>query len=567
MKKIVFLLVSTLTIGVTLYALFHPEFFRVHDFTQGARIIEMVRGFQDGQIPVRWSQNFGFGYGMPTFLFYGPFPYMVGALVYWLTQNLTFSLKFIWALPSVLSFFGMYRFARRYMGQSGALIAAVSFTLAPYRAVDLYVRGAVGEVWGIALFPWLLWSVDRWFDNPKRIDVKLTLLTGLLFTTHNLMAMLFMPLVFLYGGLKWVFTQKRDIKQAALFTFQLILGVGMSAFFILPAVLEKDLTQINERILTGYFSYTQHFVYIRQFFKENWKYAGSVWGPDDELSFFLGYGQLIMLALLAVLVASLVWRRISFRKFLRKHRDVLPLVILVSAFLPISLFLNTEKSSFIWNISRVLQTAQFPWRFLSLSIFCLALLNGLVFRFRIHKRLEMILFTIAFVALLLPSFKYFRPDGYLANADALYYTDAARIRHEMSETWPDFLPKNFNANLPATDVRYQLTDAQSGEVEVLIDRSHQLLLRTDFDQPTTLILNIADFPGWSVFINDTENTFSQNSDGLISVEVPAGSQLVGAEFRRTPIRLVADLITVASIMIIIGSQIIFPKISSSKNTI
>ena len=64
------------------WALFQPELFYVHDFLHAARIAEMARGLSDLHIPVRWSQNFGYGYGMPLFQFYAPLPYFFGALLY-----------------------------------------------------------------------------------------------------------------------------------------------------------------------------------------------------------------------------------------------------------------------------------------------------------------------------------------------------------------------------------------------------------------------------------------------------------------------------------------------------
>ncbi len=52
------------------YSFFQTSFFHVHDFTHGARIAEMARALDEGQFPVRWSANFGYGFGMPLFNFY-----------------------------------------------------------------------------------------------------------------------------------------------------------------------------------------------------------------------------------------------------------------------------------------------------------------------------------------------------------------------------------------------------------------------------------------------------------------------------------------------------------------
>lgn len=79
-------------------SLWPADLFKIHDFVHGARIAEMTTALQDGQFPVRWSSNFGYGYGMPLFEFYAPLPFYVGAGLYWLTGNLVFSIKFLFGL-------------------------------------------------------------------------------------------------------------------------------------------------------------------------------------------------------------------------------------------------------------------------------------------------------------------------------------------------------------------------------------------------------------------------------------------------------------------------------------
>src|SRR5688572_3917950 len=85
------------------WSLFKPGFFRVHDYVHAARIAEMTRALQEGQFPVRWSGNFGYGYGMPLFEFYAPLPFYVGAGLYWLGLPIVTVLKVLWIGVSVLT--------------------------------------------------------------------------------------------------------------------------------------------------------------------------------------------------------------------------------------------------------------------------------------------------------------------------------------------------------------------------------------------------------------------------------------------------------------------------------
>ncbi|HOC07607.1 MAG TPA: hypothetical protein PKL32_01985, partial [Candidatus Woesebacteria bacterium] len=43
------------------WSLYTRQFFRVHDYTHGARIAEMAISLKEGHLPVRWSPDFGFG--------------------------------------------------------------------------------------------------------------------------------------------------------------------------------------------------------------------------------------------------------------------------------------------------------------------------------------------------------------------------------------------------------------------------------------------------------------------------------------------------------------------------
>ena len=159
MKKILVGLFFTLSILATCWSLLHPTFFRVHDFVHAARIVEMLRGLNDGQFPVRWSANFGFGYGMPLYEFYAPLPYFVGAGLMWLGMDVVTAIKILYIITAVGAWWGMYKLGSSLFGRASGILAAVAFTLAPYRALNLYVRGALSESWAIMFFPWILFGL------------------------------------------------------------------------------------------------------------------------------------------------------------------------------------------------------------------------------------------------------------------------------------------------------------------------------------------------------------------------------------------------------------------------
>src|SRR4030042_5981597 len=97
-KKIVFFCFSLILILPTLWPLFRSDFFRMHDFTHVARLVELNVALKDGQIPPRWASDFGWGYGMPLFHFYPPLSYYLAEIFYWLGLSAVTAIKLIFAL-------------------------------------------------------------------------------------------------------------------------------------------------------------------------------------------------------------------------------------------------------------------------------------------------------------------------------------------------------------------------------------------------------------------------------------------------------------------------------------
>ena len=174
--------------------LLHSGFFRMHDYTHVARLVEMVDNLRVGEFPVAWSADFGFGYGMPLFLFYGPLPFYLASLPTLLGIPPLISIKLLIFFTQVLGWLGMYNLMKRW-GRATGLIAATVFVFAPYRALDLYVRGALNELFALSLLPWIphyAWAVTR---ALKKSWLGLSFATAALILSHNLTALMALPLL------------------------------------------------------------------------------------------------------------------------------------------------------------------------------------------------------------------------------------------------------------------------------------------------------------------------------------------------------------------------------------
>ena len=556
-----FLFVLFVLLGILAnYALLHDGFFYLHDFTHASRITEMSQALQEGQWPVRWSDNFGYGFGMPLFNFYAPLPYFFGAIFDLLGFEVITSIKLLYLLCNLITMVMAFKFARLWLGRLASVIVSGVYLLAPYRAVNLFVRGAMSEVFAMAFFPWVLWAAWSFIQSrQKKYLLHLVLALAAIVLSHNLSALMFIPLSFALAASYLLYQKKIALIWPILSSY--VLAFTLTAFYSLPSFLEKDFTQIY-KIFAGYFHYSHHFLYIRQFFKENWQYGGSAWGPDDGISFFLGAAALLAIAALALFV-------LRQRKTFFRNKELLFWMIASTIALGASLFLTLLRSQWLWDRVSLLQYIQFPWRFLSIASLFLAILSGLSVQLasRFPKRL---VYFILLLALLTYQSKYFKPAEYLDNPQALYYDDPQRIQDHMSEILPDYIPRQMaEEKILKEYADHDLLWVEQGDLliknEIMIDRAAEKLVLVNLKEDALLSLKIAAFPGWQIEVDgeQQENLVDPNL-GNLQVRVTQGEHKVGAIFtQNTWPRQLGNTLSAASLLLML--YLFFPFDRSGRN--
>src|SRR3989338_9976126 len=111
MKRIKLLIKSPIAILILLIALFIPAFidtisvgyYPMHDDLQPMMQLVMDKCFRDGQIPCRWSEDLGFGFGYPLFNFYPPLPYYIGQIFHWSGLSYLDTVKAVGILGFILT--------------------------------------------------------------------------------------------------------------------------------------------------------------------------------------------------------------------------------------------------------------------------------------------------------------------------------------------------------------------------------------------------------------------------------------------------------------------------------
>jgi len=336
------------------------------------------------------------------------------------------------------------------------------------------------------------------------------------------MTVIFVPVVLLWL-FYWLFLEKfKDLKPVLL---SLVLAFGMSAFFTLPAYLEKDLVQ-TESLTRFELDYRANFIGIRQLFLDRvWGYGTSIPGPEGGMNFSIGWPHWILA------FASLL---VFFVKKLDKKTKYLAVSIFVIFI--ISALMTHNKSSFVWEHIKILSFFQFPWRFLSLSILTSSILGGIVVFFAKEKYQKVLSLIIILLAILL-NWSYFRPREFYE------ITDSEKLTGEL---WDDQRRGAILDYLPKTALEPR---EAAPKLDNFINRSDKFILDVNLDNETQIEIPVFYFPNWEVTIDGMKTKVTyDNILGRISVKVPTGQHKIVGNFKNTPLRTFANILSIFSLM-------------------
>lgn len=436
-KRNIFVVLLLILAIPTFYRMLPSGMYSTQDFHL-FRLFEFSKCVQSRELPCRWAPDAGLGYGEPLFNFYGQFVYAVGEIFHLIGFSLINSIKILFILSLLGSGVAMYFLAKTiWKNNYSAIISSVVYLYAPYRAVDVWVRGALPEAFSFTLFPLILLSIEK-----KKL-IWFSVLFSILILTHNLSAVMFLPVIVV-----WI-VYRRFWKAI----IGGIISFLISAFYILPVIFESKFIDLGSTI-TGYFDFHNHFVTSYELFISNfWGYGASVWGPNDGLSLAIGYIQWILpvLILMVLVLKKKLFKNVEF------------LILFLAGWFYI--FLTHNKSTFIWEHSPFMAYIQFPWRFLGIVVFCFSLASGLIVDLFDKLKTWIVLAVCALVIGL--NLSFFRGDIWYKVDDSYYLTGAEWVRQRAASI-QDFWP-NFGHAIPSTPSDGKFINYFPGWIGVLPD--------------------------------------------------------------------------------------------------
>jgi hypothetical protein len=517
---------------------------------------------RQGQFPVRWAPNLNEGYGYPAFNYMYPLPYMVSSFFHFAGASVQQSVNLAMLSAALLATTTSYLLIK-YLTKNNlaAITGAAIYTLSPYPLLNIFWRGAIGEVFFVAFVPLLLLSLIIFFKSRiprlKKIGLLLTSLSiALLILSHFPSLTLLFPITLLLIMALVFFDKKKDsIKTFSAVCVAGLLGILMSAWYWLPAFLEKNL--ITYETGTSLTQYQSHFVSLISLF--------DIRRTIQSSEYFVEVTQIGAAGLLiAVLTIFTLYKTLKTKQNLSKKIFIVwsLLVFLISIILMIPL------SRSLWDNFKIFQLVQYPWRILWMSMLAVVVMfASLISNF---SKIQQLLITLAiFVLVFWSAVTYTQPKGYFSRADFDWYemgtTGSSFDEHQ--PIWsqkPYYFPEELMyvdvSRLPLlaeSESKDQLSNIvlPLSELDPNIQRldGTKVMYQLENEQKILVLHKRLFFPGWTVAVNEAPAKpliDVSRYEGIMAVKLPTGANNVSVQFTgRTKIRLTGEIISIISILI------------------
>lgn len=518
------------------WALLVPGLYGASDEMHIAWLYEMDRAIKSGQIPPRFAPDLSYGFGYPLFNFLFPLPFYIGEIFHLLGLGLVDSFKAVLFISLPISMLTMYLFLKDFTNKWLSVAGAVVYGFTPYRSTDIYVRGAIGESLAFIFLPLIILSILKLTNlslNLRWIGIG-GVSSAALILTHNITALMFFPFILFLAFLNIIFIQGNRVLRLIQLCLMFMIGLSVSLYFWLPALLDSQLM-----VYDAVFNFADHFPALNQLLIPNWGYGGSVAGPGDGMSFFVGTVNLILGAIGSIL-AVYFWKRF-------KLPEKIIIVWAIVSFVIVFAMMN-HRALFIWQSLPFLPYFQFPWRFLIMTTF---LTPVFFLSFNCVKGRTVIAGLVIGLTILINT-PHFRPQDFLGLVDQYFlnrYIPVPQASDEYRQINEEYLrlPKN---TLQRPDRNYPAVMSNLKGIKS-VESKDGLNVQITTDSPDDLVVEYSKylFPGWEGRIDGSLiNLQAGQPFGQITAYVPAGRHRLTINFKETAFKKILDIVSLASIL-------------------
>jgi len=491
-------------------------------------IAQYYRGLKEGEHRITWADGFA-NYGMPIPLISQQTTPYLGGYLNFIFNNVLFSYNVVFLIGAFLSCLFYFIFLRIYFKPTIAFVGTLLFNFAPYRIINLYIRGDEPEFFASVFVPLVLIGIYLLIKKKSYFGfLLLTLSVGLLGLAHPFVLVVGSFLFFPY--IIYCIHDEDRKKELLFLTFlSFVLGSGITAFYTLPAYVESRYFYLG--LEKNHFVPNQ-FLGLANFFDPRWYY----YYKNDTFV----RGNFIKVDLLETLITLIGLIILMFTIIKRRKESLLAFAVGTSFLL---IFLMTSLSNILYQRIGILNSLQFPWRVLTPFIFITPIILCIVLQKIKYRNVAIIIVIFLISALRYPqlygkNYTVYPQSKYFFTIDNLHSTILNTVwtgktsEYPLENQKPGIISGKgiINKKIIKNSSRYY-------EINALTD-----LRMVDY----TFY-----FPGWQVYI-DGQKTQIQYQDpnyrGVITYNVPSGNHIVILKFEDTKDRIAGYILTILSLV-------------------
>ncbi|MEM6450129.1 MAG: hypothetical protein AAF703_07440 [Cyanobacteria bacterium P01_D01_bin.105] len=549
----------------------------------------------------RWLAGTNFGYGSPTFVFYPPLIYYLGAGLKALGLTFEQVVNVLFTGSVFLSGVSFYSWGRWRWGQIPGLLGALAYMLSP-GLLGVVHGGGLAPAYSFVWLPLLLLLSEKAIQEAgqgiktgkgQRGTTSWQYLSvssaGTLALVWGLVALTHLPSLLIYA-IAWIpYTicclRNQSWPVRIHIGLSALIGWGLAAFFLIPAVLE------------------QRYINIDYMLASQDGFKTSMLNVMETLK--LGWGDRTVQQWLACFVLTLI----AMVGYVRqpKQQKTVAIVALIAMGI---VFLMSDGSWLLWKIAPVVKKIEYSSRinrllYLAQAALCTMAVQSLLQPQwaipRILKRFVQISLIAIVCAILFGNFKahhvevrkfpglYSSGNGVMLNRDwieTIVHTpfsdrliDVPEYRPRLdAKTSPNLIGSKFikevqtGAGLPTiqdtvsgalptpqpNQAKFELVQGQA-DLTVVDWQSDRRKIKINAQTNASIILRIYNYPAWKMTVGDKVHPIRTAYDGRIQFDIAAGEHDVILRYGMTSAFWLGISASILSAIVFVGIYCYGPR--------
>jgi len=507
------------------------------------QIAQFTTAMNDGDFPVLWLDGFA-NYGLPLGIFAQQLPTYTGAIFNSIVHDPVLAFNLVFFTGVLLSNIFYYYFLRLYFKPFYAFLGTFLFNFAPYRIIDIYIRGVTPEIFSMIFLPLILISI--YFLVQKRKSSAFFFLVfslACLFLAHPIMfvtyAFVYIP-YFIFNLIEVSLRKKNslfhfdNIKLTIFFLAAFFFAFGMIASYLLPLTMEIKYLYYGAQ---SHFS-LESFIGLSNYFDPRWHY----FYHNDIFT----RGHIIkpgILELSTVVVGPLfIVCRIVKKNFI-KTLSIFDLAVIMSI---VIIFFTSQYATIIYQHFDLLANTQHQWRMMSGFIF----LPPIIIISLLQKLNKNYLAILLILVVCIVRFPQIYGKNYATYPEQSYYFTRVNLHSiNMNTIW-----SGKSEDYPVKRDKIEIIGGK-GTIESKQIKNSSRKYVINAKTPVNVVDYTFYFPGWTASI-DGQKTDIQFQDpnyrGVITYTVPQGTHTVVLTFEDTKSRFIGKVVSIMFIILFLG---------------